>query len=554
MAPGVNSWVTLPSSEDPRRDNGDNTGRDVQYGDSDGEVVALRWLSNRRLLVLMRRAVLIYRQGVNGKWLVDTVSDKGTKCNSTVKDSSITSPSDYLPPVEGCEFSDIAVHDPARQGRGSFYVATTGARDFPHMDTLWWFDGGLRWYRTGLRDEGVPAPAYAVAVDQSPSGDRGVVYVGTGTGVWRGELVPGDPPDWTWSRLDVGLPEAAVQDLSIDRYGDRLLLRAAVQSRGVWELELTGPESPKTYLRSAAFDGRRGASSTTPTRFPYSEVSPSLSTTWFESPDITVRPVPGTVPALPALPIAQVNAGVRARGLWQFQAALHNVDPACRPTGRWSAAFGRQLAAFRQAHPVGGNPVPAASLQVIDAGVWAQVVVPANAFQPMWDGLEPTEADLLELVRQDHSVDDATLVPPNLLNVDVLVHHRDSRPLSTANVRVTLLRRTLSVVPADWAAVRLEQDARDALVGALTTNTPPAMPAPWSYADSGSAVRRPNFDVDARLPRPVTFRIPAGAVGDRVLLLAAVSTVAEPIAVGPGVVRDLAVADPHLAVRILQVS
>ena len=325
--------------------------------------------------------------------------------------------------MENCAFSDIAVHDPEHGARGSFYVATTSARDAPNMDTLWWFDGGLKWYRTGLRDEGVPSLAYAVAVDQTPAGDRGIVYAGTGTGVWRGEFIPGDPPDWEWTRLDLGLPEAAVQDLTLERYGDRLLLRAAIQSRGVWEVQLTGPAAPQTYLQSASFDGRRGPSSTDPTRFPFAQVSPSLSTGWFQSPDVSVRPVAGTVPPVPALPIRKNNAGARGRGLWWFQAALHQLDKSCRPTGLWSESFGRRLEAFRRAHPVGGNPVPPAMLQVIDADVWGQVVTSANAFQLMWDGLEPTEADLLELVRRDLSVDDATLTPPGLIEIDVLVHH-----------------------------------------------------------------------------------------------------------------------------------
>src|SRR5262249_14654653 len=150
-----------------------------------------------------------------------------------------------------------------------------------------------------LRDEGVPAPAYAVAVDHAPGGDTGVVYAGTGTGVWRGEYVPAggaDPPDWTWTRLDNGLPEAAVQDLTVERFGDRLLLRAALQSRGVWELELQGPAAPKIYLQSAAFDGRRGASSSAATKFPPANpVVPSSSAGWFESPDVQVRTVPGVV-------------------------------------------------------------------------------------------------------------------------------------------------------------------------------------------------------------------------------------------------------------------
>lgn len=552
--PGVpHTWVTLPGGEDPRANGRGNTGTDVRYDDSDGQVIALRWLSNRRLLVLMRKAVLVYRQGADDKWLVDTISEKGTKSDKTVDDDDITSPSDFLPPVAGCQLSDIAVHEPGRGARGSFYVATTSARKFPHMDTLWWFDGGLRWFKTGLRDEGVPAPAYAVAVDQNPGGDRSVVYVGTGTGVWRGQFTDGDPPNWDWTRLDDGLPEAAVQDLAIDRYGDRVLLRAAVQSRGIWEWELAGPAAPRTYLRSATFDGRRGTSPPAVTTFPYTQFSPLSTSTWYESPDISVRSVPGQVPPKPALPITTANARNRRPGLWEFQVALHGVDPACRPTGEWTESFGRRLEAYRTGHPVAGSPVPPALVRVIDGDVWDQVVVPGTAFQPMWDGLEPTEADLLELVLRRPGMNDETIVHAGPLNVDVLVHHRDSRPLLAADARVTLLRTTLTEPAGDWATVQLAADACQALVAALTTNTAPAMPARWAYADLGTAVRSPNFAVDARLPRPVTFRIASGPSGERTLLLAAVSTTNAPITVAAGTVRDLVQANHYLAARIIEV-
>jgi hypothetical protein len=551
---GKAKWVTLPGGNDPRHDNNDNTGDDVQYGDSDGKVVALRWLSNRRLLVLMRRAVLVYRQGAMDKWLVDTISDKGTKCNSNVDNDDITSPSDYLPPVENCEFSDVAVHDPSHGARGSFYVATTGAKDCPNMDTLWWFNGGLKWYRTGLRDEGAPSPAYAVAVDHSAGGNRDVVYVGTGRGVWRGEFTAGDPPDWNWTKLDLGLPEAAVQDLTVERYGDRLLLRAAVQSRGVWELQLSGAASPLTFVRSYGYDGRRSPSSTADTHFPFTFNRPD-SAQWFQSPDVAVRPVPGVVPPVPAMPIRSDNAGHRARGLWQFQVALHQVDKSCRPTTQgWTESFGRRLEAYRRSHPVGGNPVPANRLRVIDADVWGQVVLAANAFQPMWDGDEPTEADLLELIRYDTTGDGAALLPPGLANVDVLVHHRASRLLAAGDVRVTVIQTALPADPADWMLVRLPGDVCTALIGALTTNTLPPMPAPWSYSDMGSPVRSPRFDVDARHPRPVSFRVDPGAMGDRTLFLAAISTPGEPIAVSTDTVRALVRADHHLAARAVGVG
>jgi hypothetical protein len=47
-----------------------------------------------------------------------------------------------------------------------------------------------------------------------------------------------------------GLPTAAVQDLSVFSSGSVRLLRAAMQSRGIWEVDLAGTvTSPHTYLR-----------------------------------------------------------------------------------------------------------------------------------------------------------------------------------------------------------------------------------------------------------------------------------------------------------------
>jgi hypothetical protein len=354
------TWVTLPNGEqDPRRGHHENTTVDVQYEGIDGQVIALRWMSRLRLLVLMNKAVLLYRYGAD-KWRVDPISDKGTKCDTTVDNDDISSPSDFLPPVEGAAFSDIAVHDAGRGARGSFYVSTSGAEKVPNMDTLWWFDGGLKWYRTGLREEGVPSPAYAVTVDQSPNGDKKFVYVGTGVGVWQGEFVDGDPPNWNWKPLDLGLPEAAVQDLTIEHYGTTVLLRAALQSRGVWELQLDGPDPPMTYLRSTTYDGRRGASSVAPTTYPPNRFVALANLRWYGSPDVAVRPVPGVVPPRPPFPITDANlaVGTRARALWQFQVALHHVDPMVRPDGKWTKTFERRLAAFRGSHPVGGSSSP----------------------------------------------------------------------------------------------------------------------------------------------------------------------------------------------------
>ena len=130
------------------------------------------------------------------------------------------------------------------------------------MDTLWWFDGKKKFYPTGLRNNGTKAPAFSVICDPE---DPDTVYVGTAMGVWKGRIdASGATPAWTWEMYSIGLPEAFVQDLSIywnpaAPNGGLKLLRAAVQSRGVWEVDISAnPASVgRTYLRVHALDTRR---------------------------------------------------------------------------------------------------------------------------------------------------------------------------------------------------------------------------------------------------------------------------------------------------------
>ena len=553
--PAKNTWITVPSKEDPRRGTRDDTSTDRQFSDSDGQVIALRWISPKRLLILMRKAIFIYREGVDGRWIVDKISDKGTKCGTSVSNDDITSPSQFLPPVKGAEWSDIAVHDPSGGARGSFYVATTSTRDDDNMDTLWWFDGADKFYATALRGEGTPAPAYAVAVDHHPLADLGVVYVGTAVGVWKGELDPGPPPTWDWEPLTNGLPEAAVQDLDIVHYGDRTLLRAATQARGVWEIEITPGASvtPKTYLRSWTFDGRRGGSSTAATKFPWAHFTLGKPDEWTQSPDVSVRPAPGVPAAFPGGNITE-NA-MNREALWQFQAALHAIDPSVRPTAEWTKGFGRRLEAFRRAHAVGGNPVPAARLQVIDKDVWGQVVDAAHSFAPMWDGDEPTEADLLELVFFRRGADGVSFATADRARVDVLVHHRDSRPVRAGKVHVTLLMRDVTAMLPHWETADIDAATCAAVNTALTSTNVPNLAGPWFYADVAHQVRSPAHDVDARTPRPVTFEVDlTTSAFNSVMLLAVTSTDVEPVSLSAGVLRDFVRADPHLAARVIRVT
>src|SRR4029077_11219727 len=92
----------------------------------------------------------------------------------------------------------------------------------------------------GVPADQVSAPALAVGVDPD---DNSIVYVGTSVGVVRGQLTIGGTPAaptyaWQWSQFMNGLPEAVVQDLSIFKGSGLKLLRAALQARGVWEVDL----------------------------------------------------------------------------------------------------------------------------------------------------------------------------------------------------------------------------------------------------------------------------------------------------------------------------
>src|SRR5262249_28731908 len=154
--------------------------------------------------------------------------------------------------------NDVAVHNAAAGPHGSLYVATSHP-----LEPVWWFDGTATWHPARLGTPaaapvpplpilippgGTRAPAYSVVVDPA---NPAVVYVGTAVGVWQGVLtLPG--PTWVWTALNSGLPEAAVQDLAIGSWpdpggGSLTLLRAALQARGVWELQPGVDVSPRTF-------------------------------------------------------------------------------------------------------------------------------------------------------------------------------------------------------------------------------------------------------------------------------------------------------------------
>lgn len=559
------AWVTLPSNTDPRNPTGAAGGNDVNtdtYGERSGEIIACRWVDDDRLLVLMQSSrkdgqdsvVLMLKRKPDGTWEPFKEISKHVDKKHDYQNADIAQPTvNYLPPLG--TWSDLAVHDPTRGPNGSFYVATTGhvkvdgnnVIESDRMDTLWWYDGSNTWYPTQLRSAGTKAPAYAVVCDP---GDPTVVYVGTSLGVWRGVVAfAGGNPSWTWHQFSNGLPEATVDDLSFYQ-GPVKLLRAAVHARGVWEVDISAVPSPtrRTFLRVHANDARRAdvTALTNPT------LSGPPNWPWHASPDVRIRPAPLSAGETAPLPPATLKGALSWNGsapdpfqLWIFQTALHKSDPLCRPTGQWTSQFGSRLT---------GNTITRAN--------WTATVTAANVFSPPWDGLAPTEGDLFELVVEDGQNPTPAAGPPEIslvkkrkYQIDVLVHYRDLRPLAATSVRVALLRRELPAAQAQWPAIGITDAWKAKVVQLMAGGAAPAFPDGWTVADTTSPTLTLGADIDARLPRAVTFTANfAGAPNGRhYVLLAVVSSVPDPISAA-GIVganlQDLILKNHQFAARV----
>jgi hypothetical protein len=574
------AWVTLPNGHNDARTPGSENDDQDTVGDKSGKIVACRWVDENRLLFLMRSdnkegrdsVVRMLKRQADGSWKVKDLSNHHNRCFDFDNGDIPESKSSFLPPLGA--WSDIAVNVAGAEDSVSCYVACTGHPGADRMDTLWWYNGAGDWFPTGLATPrnappasiGTKAPAYAVVVDPA---DSDVVYVGTAIGVWKGtrSFDPDtNPPQplWVFRPYSNGLPEAAVQDLSffypshdVLHPGPKLL-RAAVQSRGIWEVDLGTPPGPlrRTYLRMHPTDARRV--------LPTSRVIPIQVALpiWrlHASPDVRIRQAPleaaEVPPAAPAT-LPWHGAADNRFQLWIFQTALHRLDPLVRPDGNWSAQFAARLTQFRD--PV--TNVPAGNQ--ITATLWGHVVTLANVFTDPWDGSEPTEADLLELIVEPIQSPDLIAgpsvlppMPPRKLRVDVLVHHRDSRPVAAGDVRVALFRRPLSAVTAE-PVIPISADWKDKVAQLMGGGVPAALPDTWEIADPIRTLQ-PSAGVDARTPRAVTFNVDfTGKPNGGWILLAVVHSVPDPVSAATLVgndVKELVLNSHQVATRVMRIS
>ena len=542
------TWATLPSNTNPRATAAVNYALDVQFPASDATILGCRWITPDRLLAISLRGICLYvapedAGNATGKWAATVIASKHKpKCSAVMKANDISSPSDFLPPFGA--WNDVATHTAPSGGAavtdpGTFYVAVAGDETAEEMDSVWWHDGAAKqWYATGLHVKGntdplrTEAPAYAVIVDPDHAD---LVYVGTAVGVWRGELtVNGTTPSWVWKPFANGLPEAAVQDLSVFKHTNAngvvvKLLRAAVQARGVWEVDITSTTSTvstvhvaTTYLRATGSDSRRRAPTdfTDPTK-----AAGTVALSWHASPDIVIRPASGAIynppgfrtgpPRLP--PITASPGPAPDLDVWAIQTALKGAaavsNPLLRADGQWSPAFQRQVHATRVARGL-ADPVAA----TIDLALWN--AVKAHAFDDPWPG-EPTEADLAEVVVARASANPAGLVDPQTFpsmaigkvktRVHVMVHRRDLAAADPTNVFVGLFLHALPKEPADWPTMAVSAGVRTAMEQLLQGHgTPPngwTLPDGWTLASNAQKARSPSKPIDAFHPRPVTFDV-----------------------------------------------
>jgi len=555
------SWVTLPTATDPITPTTYNRSQDRLPE----PIIVCRWagtevawiLGEGMVVRLGRTAGTAPAAGAGaGSWTHEFVLRKGVK---NKKDET----SAEGPVRDAVAWTDLAVNFDAggaqRGTRGAVYLGTTGHPTNADVDTLWWFDGTDTWHPTGLRSEGVAAPVTSVLCDPA---NPDHVYVGTTVGVWRGTrtLAAGNPPDWVWEALVNGLPEAAVEDLSLFDAGGVRLLRAGIASRGIWELELDADVTDLTYVRAHEDDLRRRPRALERKR------DGTTPRSWHGSSDVRPRLRPSDVPvAAPTTAWSRTTprSPAETEMLRRFQAALRSQknDPRSRPTGVWDLYFEEVLR--DHGAPQVGNRCR------IDAAFWSAVMVAPHATAEPWGSGTPSEVDLYEFTPRltEGDVGGASCtVPPGRMRVDVVVHQRGLNPVAGADVRVTLLHwidpRTRKRAKHDDSTTWFSGDVpwtaavNDVLnsAGGTTSRT---FGGGWAFTESGPTRRRTlaGQTLDPTRSGVVTFDIDLrGARRNLVVLLVAVIRAGRDIALAPARLADLALETPNVAVRSLRVA
>jgi hypothetical protein len=537
-----------------------------------GAVITQKWASPRELLV-------VFNNGL-ARWTQDPITLDWSAQVLAAPAGVVVAPAVLgAPDPARSTLSDVA----PIPGTRDFYLVTLGEPGVATTETCLHFEDATRTFRAAeLRSQLPPLdPAYAVVVDPAAPTE---VYVGTATGVWRGVRGvgppgPGLPWPHTWTPDMNGTPQTLVQDLSIWHdpavVGAPRLLRAAMQSSGVWELDLAAATEPRrTYARVHAADDRRQLP--TPMADPrQAPAAPALVAV--ASPDIVVRPRPSP-PVAPAWRLAS-GAVIDELNpveyeLWTFQTAFRWLFPSVLADGRWSAALGELVKLHRSA--VALPPVvaqihePLWNAVVRDTRVSPAGTVSANpahgraVYRPPWQtpaamNAVPTEIDMLDSVRPPSTIAGIDQLFSEPSTIDVLIHHRDTRPLGSNDAFGMLLWRS---DPSRALLEGLDVTPLVAYFQACATGAVPGAPAGWTRVLSGASPLHPlPVRLDARMPRAVSIDVDFTAeTGKHIVIVAAVGSALDRCSTAPvGLPATPNVADltrrwPYLAARIIKVS
>jgi hypothetical protein len=590
-----NTWRTLPAASGAASDGragppiGTPTGTQAAVGvpaPAMGPVITMTWASPIQLLVLYQQGVVRYTEGPVGTWTVTAwrITDKSVAIPRTTTLTDIAA------------VPDPTIHNLATPR--NFYVASTGVIG-GSAETLWFFNAADgQFHATDLRHQldvphppgpatlGPRDPAYSVAVDP---GQTTEVYVGTATGVWLGtrNLTGGH----TWAAMVDGLPEAEVQDLDIwvdptVAAPTARLLRAGVQARGVWEVDLAADAKRVTWIRASAHDNRRIP------QLAGADVmrNPPLADRLDASPDIVVRPrwPVVTPPKFPG-PLTGPRPAPDPYQLWTFQTAFRWLYPSVVADGQWSEGLANLVALHRSTLNLPATPV-------IDAAVWTDIVGtpgfgfpvggvrvtaggtvtrniggdPFAVYRPPWHtttlpSLPAREIDLAETVLPSRARD-VWEVFKEPTTVDVLVHHRDSRAVPANQAYAVLLWRFgIDTAPLMGLPCAPLVTYFQGVAGGAN----PAVPPGWNVATGPGAVGAKSpvlAPVDARMPRAASIDVDLSVGGpfstsaifvayvgssadDLPLALPTTSTTAS---VPPVTISDMVTAWPYTAARVVQ--
>lgn len=586
-----NTWRVLPTTaagvfvqaRDPRPGGrGPSTAANLAFGvpgSGLGPIVTVKWADERTLLALFNQGVVRYQE---------SAANPGRWTSTTLLSPAMVAPAAPLVVPQATFYTDI---EPV-PGTSDFYLTGTGQTSqwtpaipasppnaavaavppAAAQDTCYYFDSAAGGFRlTGLGQVLPPVPpflnspidpAYSVVIDPA---NVNTVYVGTASAVWRTNKVAGNAHD-PWQSFVNGLPESTVQDLTVwtdpaGAAGSPRLLRAALQSRGVWEVNLATAEPIRTYLRVHARDDRRmfPTPMQNPRRRPAAPAEP-----FFASPDICIRPeAPVTNP--PSFRGANLWNGNLRYQLWTFQTAFRWIYPSVIPDGQWSDQFGDLIERHRRL-----LALPAAGSRRVDAALWTAVMGSAQdengapgVYRAPWQNaavpsLPGSEIDLMETVVPRRNINNVWQAYRERSTVDVLLHHRDTRPVAANGAFVVLLWRSDASQNTLLATdcTNLVPFARS-----LTGGAPQPPPAGWNVplAADGAPLHKLPVPLAARMPRAVSINIDFSAVptGHRVLLVALAGSTADPFSADPDgtldQVENLVRYWPHAATRLISV-